>query len=85
MPIGREEREIWAILVGLGYYHVKLIRYEKDVQVVFTHKPWFKSEGSIVEKCEVIDLRWAMEESPFGAALPLIRKVFKEMEGGDEL
>lgn len=59
MPIAYVDREIWALLVGLGYYHVKLIKYEKGVQVVFTHKPWLKSEGSNVEKCEVIDLRWA--------------------------
>jgi hypothetical protein len=59
MPLNPEEREIWTILVMLGYYHVKLIKYEKNVQVVFTHKPWLKSEGSNVEKAEVIDLRWA--------------------------
>lgn len=77
MPIAYADREIWALLTGLGYYHVKLIKYEKGVQVVFSHKPWLKSEGSNVEKCEVIDLRWAMDELPLGVAMPLVRKVFK--------
>ena len=80
MPIAYEDREIWAILVGLGYYHVKLIKYEKGVQVVFTHKPWLKSEGSNVEKAEVIDLRWAMEELPLGVALPLVKKMYAEFK-----
>ena len=79
MPIDRETREIWSILVGLGYYHVKIIQYQKGIQVVFSHKPWLKSEGSNVEKCEVIDLRWAMEELPLGVAMPLVKKAYNEL------
>jgi hypothetical protein len=47
---------------------------------VFSHRPWLKSEGSNVEKCEVIDLRWAMDELPLGVAMPLVRKVFAEFK-----
>lgn len=79
MPIAYVDREIWALLTGLGYYHVKLIKYEQGVQVVFTHKPWLKSEGSNVEKSEVIDLRWAMDELPLGVAMPLVKKVYAQI------
>ena len=79
MPLNPEEREIWTILVMLGYYHVKLIKYEKNVQVVFTHKPWLKKEGSNVEKAEVLDLTWAFFEKQ-GVALDLVRKVFAEQK-----
>lgn len=75
-PMDDNDCEIWAILNMLGYYHVKLIKYEKHVQVVFSHKPWLKSEGSNVEKCEVLDLRWAFPEQK--DLLPLVRKVFDE-------
>jgi len=78
MPINRDEREIWALLNGLGYYHVKLIKYEKGVQVVFTHKPWLKDEHSNVAKAEVVDLRWAMDELPLGVTKPLAEKTFAE-------
>lgn len=77
-PIDDEAAEIWAILNMLGYYHVKIIKYEKHVQVVFTHKPWLKNEGSNVEKAEVLDLRWAFRHLE-GVALPLVRKVFDEL------
>ena len=80
-PLDDDDAEIWAILNMLGYYHVKLIKYEKHVQVVFSHKPWLKSEGSNVEKCEVLDLRWAFPEQR--EFLPLVRKVFEDM-GADE-
>jgi hypothetical protein len=63
--------------VGLGYYHVNIIRYEEGHEIVFTHKPWLKSEGSNVQKGEVINLDWAMDELPLGVAMPLIQKVFK--------
>jgi hypothetical protein len=79
MPINPDEREIWTILNILGYYHVKLIKYEKHVQVVFTHKPWLKSEGSNVEKGEVLDLRWAFRETE-GVALGLVKRVFAETD-----
>ena len=82
MPIATQNREIWTILTMLGYYHVKLIKYEEHVQVVFTHKPWLKSEGSNVEKAEVLDLRWAFREME-GAALPLVRKVFADLQQGN--
>jgi len=75
MPINRDDREIWALLLGLGYNHVKLIKYEKGVEIVFTHKPWLKSDNSNVEKSEVIDLRWAMDELPLGMAKPLIERM----------
>lgn len=84
MPIALEDREIWTILNMLGYYHVKLIKYVKNEQVVFTHKPWLKSEGSNVEKAEVLDLRWAFKDT-MGAALPLVKKVFAEMQHKDEI
>jgi len=74
MPINPEEREIWTILTMIGFYCVKLITYEKNVQVVFTHKPWLKKEGSNVEKAEVLDLTWAFRETD-GIALELVRKV----------
>lgn len=80
MPINRDDREIWALLTGLGYYHTNLIKYEKGVRVVFTHKPWLKSEGSKMEKAEVIDLRWAMEELPLGVAMPLVEKAHAEFK-----
>ncbi len=75
MPMDRDTREIWAILVGLGYYHVKIIDYKKGQQLAFQHKPWLKSEGSNVWKCEVINLNWAMDELPLGIAMPLVKKV----------
>jgi len=76
MPIEPEAREIWAMLNLLGYYHVKIIKYEKNVQVVFTHKPWLKKEGSNVEKCEVLDLTWAFREIGPGVAEELVRKAY---------
>lgn len=79
MPIALEDREIWTILTMLGYYHVKLIKYEKNVQVVFTHKPWLKKEGSDVEKAEVLDLRWAFKDT-MGAALPLVKQVLADLQ-----
>lgn len=76
MPINKDEREIWAILVGLGYYHVRLISYKKGQELVFEHKPWLKSEGSDVWKGEVINLNWAMDELPLGVAMPLVKEVY---------
>lgn len=80
MPLDRETREIWALLVGLGYYHVKIIKYEKGKEIVFTHKPWLKSEGSNVEKGEVINIQWAMDELPLGVAMPLVRKAYAQFK-----
>ncbi len=84
MPIDPETREIWAILVGLGYYHVRIISYKKGHELVFEHKPWLKSEGSNIWKGEVINLDWAMRELPLGVALPLVKKVFKKLGKLDE-
>lgn len=78
-PLDDDTAEIWAILNMLGYYHVKIIKYVKHEQVVFSHKPWLKIEGSNVEKCEVLDIRWAFRHLE-GAALPLVRKVFADLQ-----
>lgn len=82
MPINPEEREIWAILNALGYNHVKLIHYQKNVRVVFSHKPWLKSRCSSVEECEVLDLTWAFHETR-QEELPMAKKVIDEMTGSD--
>lgn len=81
-PLNDDDAEIWAILNMLGYYHVKLIKYEKHKQVVFSHKPWLKSEGSNVEKCEVLDLTWAFRDLE-GVALSLVKKVFEDLSKGN--
>lgn len=51
MPINEETRLVWAVLVGLGYDPVKIIKYEPKKTLVF------KSKGS--EK--TIDLSWAFQ------------------------
>ena len=78
MPMDDDACEIWAILQMLGYYHVKIIKYEKHVQVVFIHKPWLKSEGSNVEKAEVHDLRWAFRKISTEDVMTLLKKAVND-------
>ena len=85
MPLNRDDREIWALLVGLGYHHAKIIKYTKGKEVVFAYKPFLKSKIKCFdEQSVIVDLRWAFQKTK--DPLPLVRKVFADqkinLEGG---
>lgn len=76
MPLDIEAREIWTILVELGFDPVRIIKYEPHKSLTFVYRP---CPNSVLKVEKTIDLSWAFRDTD-GVALPLVRKVFKENE-----
>jgi hypothetical protein len=74
-PIDEEERQIWALLVGLRYHNVKIFRYFPKALVEFEYIPHIDTN---TKKREIIDISWAFKDDL--SPLDLVRKVFKDIE-----
>lgn len=72
MPLDEESRLIWIIIQYFGYYNVNILEYEPKKKIVFS-----AMYGTSKVKRE-LDLSWAFGEDI--DPLPLVRKVFKDME-----
>lgn len=74
-PLDEGERQIWALLVGLGYHNVRILRYFPKALVEFEYVPHIDTN---TKKREIIDIAWAFKDDL--NSLDLVRKVFKDIE-----